>query len=200
MYKPSKMFDFISFIISFSFTLITIIFVFAIITTIILTSQPEDAFIVKEEYPYVIASNHGKAPYFNTTVDLKYLNGTSFLIEEKPKEAALIKIYFYSLPSIITLLFCSYLLKKVIEDLFVYSKSFNMTQVKYLRIISMVVALYFLFIDVIVQRIYSLWLGDSIFYIDNFHISGLLYAGLIYLLAEVFRYGAFLQESYDTTL
>ena len=194
------MFDFISFIISFSFTLITIIFVLAIITTIILTSQPEDAFIVKEDYPYVIASNYGKTPYFNTTIDLKYLNGTSFLIEEKPKEAALIKIYFYSLPTIVTLLFCSYLLKKVIDDLFVYSKSFNIRQVKYLRIISMVVAFYFLFVDVIVQGVYSLWLGDSIFYIGNFHISGLLYAGLIYLLAEVFRYGAFLQESYDTTL
>jgi len=200
MYKPSKMFNFIDLIVRFSFILILFLLAFTIISATILSTNSEDVFIVKEKYPYKIVNNSGNTPYFSTTIDSKYINGTFRKIEKNPKKAVLIKIYFYSIPTIFTLLFCSYMLKKVINDLFVQSKRFTMAQVKNIKIISLVVVIYFLCCDVIVQSVYSLWLGYSIFYIESIHVSGLLYAGLIYLLAEVFRYGAFLQESYDTTL
>jgi len=200
MFKPRKLVHIVDILVWISFVLFVLLFVFTMVTSVILTLDEEEAFIVKEKFPYVIESNYGNTPNLSTTIDRRYYNGSSYHIEEKPKEAVLIRLYVFSIPSVFILLFCSYHVKKVIKDFFFVSKAFNYNQVRRIRLISIVVTLYYLFIHVIVQVVYSIWLGYSVFYIENFRISAFLYGGLIYLLGEVFRHGVYLQETMDMRL
>ncbi len=200
MYQSSKLFKLIKIVIDFSYIVFLFILALSFITAIILLFSPADTFIIQEDYPYKIANNQGETPYISSTIETKYLNGSFSKIKRNPKSAMLIRTFFYSIPTALFLVLGFYLLRKIIDDLFIISKRFKTRQVKYLKIISVMVAFYFLFVDLIVQQVYSIWLGHTLIYIRTMHFSGLLYAGLVYLLAEVFNYGVYLQESYDTTL
>lgn len=72
---------------------------------------------------------------------------------------------------------------------------------KSLKKLACSIIIYSLASDILASLLFSIFV-THIFSINlsNIHLSGLLVGGLIYLIGEIFTYGIFLQNEFDTTL
>lgn len=78
---------------------------------------------------------------------------------------------------------------------------FIMDNVQRLKKLAYSIITYSVAIDFISNLIYSVFV-TKIFLINlsNIHLNGVLIGGLIFVMADIFKYGVFLQREFDTTL
>lgn len=77
---------------------------------------------------------------------------------------------------------------------------FTKESVKAIRIIGICVFSYFIVLDFLYRVAYIVFITQIYAYNIHLSIKGLLLAGAILAIAEIFDYGVFLQSEYDTTL
>lgn len=78
---------------------------------------------------------------------------------------------------------------------------FIMDNVKSLKKLAYSIIIYAVAVDILSSLICSIFVTE-IFSLDlsNIHLSGVLVGGLILFIADIFKYGVFLQKEFDTTL
>lgn len=78
---------------------------------------------------------------------------------------------------------------------------FVLANVQSLRKLALSIIIYSLVVDLLSSLVFSVFV-TKIFYANmaNVHLSGLLIGGLILVIADIFNYGVFLQDEFDTTL
>lgn len=78
---------------------------------------------------------------------------------------------------------------------------FIISNVGSLKKLAFSIILYSALADILSSLIFSAFV-TRIFYLDfsNIHLSGILIGGLILVIADIFKYGVFLQNEFDTTL
>jgi len=116
----------------------------------------------------------------------------------------LIGILYYvmkQLPSSLLVLLGIYNIKQLIKPPITGKTPFTMCSVKNIRIIGLCVLIYYLFIDMFCNIIFSALITKVHFYsYSNIHIEGLFLGLIIFVIAEIFKQGIYLQEEFDTTL
>ncbi|MGC7873840.1 DUF2975 domain-containing protein [Desulfosporosinus sp. SYSU MS00001] len=110
----------------------------------------------------------------------------------------------YLLSSLLGLTLILYGIKQIVTILKSTAKDitpFIISNAKNLRKLAYSIITYSLVSDFLTNFLCSLFV-TKIFYVDlsNIHFSGLLLGGLIFTIAEIFQYGVYLQNEYDTTL
>lgn len=78
---------------------------------------------------------------------------------------------------------------------------FIMENVQRLKKLAYSIITYSVAADILSNLLYSVFV-TKIFLINlsNIHLSGVLIGGLIFVIADIFKYGVFLQQEFDTTL
>ncbi|MDR3602351.1 MAG: DUF2975 domain-containing protein [Desulfosporosinus sp.] len=78
---------------------------------------------------------------------------------------------------------------------------FIMDNVKRLNKLAYIIIIYSVAVDILSNLFVSIFV-TKIFFLDlsNIHLSGVLVGGLILVIADIFKYGVFLQKEFDTTL
>lgn len=78
---------------------------------------------------------------------------------------------------------------------------FIMENAKNLKKLAYTIIIYSLATDLISNILCSAFVIKIFtFELSNIHLSGVLFGGLIFIIAEIFQYGIYLQNEYDTTL
>lgn len=116
----------------------------------------------------------------------------------------LLTILYYvmkQLPSSLLVLLGVYNINQLIKPLIKRKTPFTMKSVKSIRIIGLCVIIYYLFIDMFCNIIFSTYITKVHHYsYSNIHINGLFLGLIIFVIAEIFKHGIYLQEEFDTTL
>jgi len=110
----------------------------------------------------------------------------------------------YLLSSLLGLSLILYGIKQIVNILKSTAKDitpFVMGNAKNLKKLAYSIITYSVASDILSNILCSV-LVTKIFSVDlsNIHLSGVLVGGLIFIIAEIFRYGVYLQNEYDTTL
>lgn len=105
---------------------------------------------------------------------------------------------------IITILFVLYGIKQILDILNFTSKEFTpfiLENVKCLRKLAYSIIMYSAVAGLLTNILFSVFV-TKIFSLDlsNIHVTGLLIGGLIFIIADIFKYGVYLQNEFDTTL
>lgn len=78
---------------------------------------------------------------------------------------------------------------------------FIMANVVRLKKLAYSIITYSVAADLLSNLLYSIFVTKIFFLnLSNIHLSGVLIGGLIFVIADIFKYGAFLQQEFDTTL
>lgn len=89
----------------------------------------------------------------------------------------------------------------IISNVIYDNSPFNSGHVKIIRRIAWYIIIYFLFTDLIVNIACDIFVTHIfLLTLSNINLYGLLYGGLVFVLADIFEYGSYLQNEYDTTI
>lgn len=78
---------------------------------------------------------------------------------------------------------------------------FTISNVKSLKKLARIIIIYSVAVDVLSSLLFSAFV-TKVFYLNlsSIHLSGLLIGGVILVIADIFQYGVFLQNEFDSTL
>jgi ABC-type methionine transport system permease subunit len=149
----------------------------------------------------------------NWHISYNLTNGSSFFIDipfkiMQPLDSSMFSAKYAVLASLISLLIkeslilyginqVANILKSTVNDI----TPFIMNNVKSLRKLAYSIIIYSVAADILSSILFSVFV-TRIFLLDlsNIHLSGVLTGGLILVIADIFKYGVFLQKEFDTTL
>jgi len=140
-------------------------------------------------------------------------NGSSFFIDipfkiMQPLDSSMFSAKYAVLASLTSLLIKGCLILYGINQVAIILNStvndinpFIMDNVKSLKKLAYSIIIYSVAADILSSIIFSVFV-TKIFLLDlsNIHLSGVLTGGLILVIADIFKYGVFLQGEFDTTL
>ncbi len=204
MYQSSFILKFIRFTVKAALIMSVLLLLFVLVEIVIISINPAESFTVNYNqnsipgqwyFEFRLNSGQGAGMPLSSQIVQRLRE-----VEENPKIAMMLVLIFRTLPKTIFQLIGFVLINKILKDLFDVSKAFTIKQVKYIKYISVMVLLYFLGFDIMLSGVFNIYTKTHLVQLGNIHVTGLLYAGLVYLLAEVFNYGVYLQQEFDTTL
>lgn len=89
------------------------------------------------------------------------------------------------------------ILKSIVKDI----SPFIMDNAKSLKKLAYTIITYSVVADILANILCSAFVIKIFtFDLSNIHLSGVLVGGLIFIIADIFQYGVYLQNEYDTTL
>ncbi|KJR44914.1 hypothetical protein UF75_4707 [Desulfosporosinus sp. I2] len=181
--------------------IIGIILLFAaLIVSFILFSAPEQGFTAeKGNLDWFIKYNLSNGTAFGVYIPFRIIQ--SLNIEMFSAKSAFLT---YLVSSAILNIVILYGLKQVINILNTISRNttpFDINNVRRLKKIALSIIVYSVVVDPI-RNLLGWAFVSKIFDFDysNIHLSGILIAVVIFIIADVFKYGIFLQDEVDTTL
>ena len=180
---------------------IGVILFFAVLIgfVVLLFASPERFNAVKGNLDWNITYNLANGSSFFINIPFKIiqpLDSSRF----SAKYAALIGLFSL----LITLFFVLYGINQVADILKSTANDitpFIMENVQRLKKLAYSIITYSVAADILSNLLYSVFV-TKVFSINlsNIHLSGVLIGGLIFVIADIFKYGVFLQQEFDTTL
>lgn len=182
------------------FILGVILFLAALIASVFLFFASPDRFnAVKGNLDWNITYNLANGSSFFINIPFKIiqpLDSSMF----SAKYAALIGLFSL----LITLSFGLYGINQVANILKSTAKDitpFIMGNVKSLKQLAYSIIIYSVAVDLLSNLLSSIFITEILSLdLSNIHLSGVLIGGLIFVIADIFKYGVFLQKEFDTTL
>lgn len=188
-------------------TLIRIIFILGVIiflaviliTLLLFFASPENFNAVKENLNWHISYSLSNHSSFFIEVPFKIM---------QPLDNSLFSAKYAALTSLLSLLIKLSVtlyginqIAKILEFPANGLTPFVLANVQSLQKLALTIIIYSVILDLLVNLAYSVFV-TKIFNINfaNIHFSGLLVGGLILIIADIFQYGVFLQNEFDTTL
>lgn len=187
-------------VIKFIFKLGLILFFIELIVLVILFfASPERFNAVRGNLNWHITYNLTNGSSFFIDIPFKFiqpLDGIMF----SAKHAVLISVLSLILKELL-ILYGLNQIAKILNDTSNEIPPFTMDNVNRLKKLAYLIIIYSVAADILSNILYSIFVtGIFILDLSNIHLSGVLSGGLILVIADIFKYGLYLQNEFDSTL
>lgn len=187
--------------------IIEIVFSIGIILVILGTIVLVFSFFASPERFTAVKDNLGWSLHYKLTENSSFFIGVPFKILQS-LESNMFSAKYAAMTCLFSLLIrlslilygikqVKNILKSMVKDI----TPFTMNNVKSLKNLGLSIMIYSVVLDMLTSILFSAFV-TKIFLLNltNLHLSGLFIGLLIFVIADIFQYGVFLQNEFDTTL